>query len=139
MLPSVTSIGTRPTFDDDARLVEIHILDYDADLYGETLTAHFVKFLRSPDAGRYGALISIVGGRLHPLPFDTMLNPGTGRMLPRRVDVDSEAYECARRYMIRLERQDFEDPGQLAKLANAAGVTPEQFRERFGYLAGLTE
>src|SRR5947207_13470401 len=46
-LPSVTSIGTRPTFDDDARLVEVHILDYDADLYGETLTAHFVKFLRS--------------------------------------------------------------------------------------------
>jgi riboflavin kinase / FMN adenylyltransferase len=46
VLPSVTSIGTRPTFDDDARLVEVHILDYDADLYGESLTAHFVKFLR---------------------------------------------------------------------------------------------
>jgi riboflavin kinase/FMN adenylyltransferase len=45
-LPSVTSIGTRPTFDDDARLVEIYIIDYDADLYGETLTAHFVEFLR---------------------------------------------------------------------------------------------
>jgi riboflavin kinase/FMN adenylyltransferase len=46
ILPSVTSIGTRPTFDDDARLVEVHILDYNADLYGETLTAHFVQFLR---------------------------------------------------------------------------------------------
>ena len=46
MLPSVTSVGTRPTFDDDARLVEVHILDYDADLYGETLTAHFVQYLR---------------------------------------------------------------------------------------------
>jgi riboflavin kinase/FMN adenylyltransferase len=46
VLPSVTSIGTRPTFEDDARLVEVHILDYSADLYGETLTAHFVKFLR---------------------------------------------------------------------------------------------
>jgi riboflavin kinase / FMN adenylyltransferase len=45
-LPSVTSIGTRPTFDDDARLVEVHILDYNADLYGETLIAHFVRFLR---------------------------------------------------------------------------------------------
>src|SRR5438045_4387791 len=32
-LPSVTSIGTRPTFDDDARLVEVHILDYAVDLY----------------------------------------------------------------------------------------------------------
>jgi riboflavin kinase/FMN adenylyltransferase len=46
VLPSVTSIGTRPTFDDDARLVEVHILDFDADLYGETLVAHFVKYLR---------------------------------------------------------------------------------------------
>lgn len=46
VLPSVTSIGTRPTFEDDSRLVEVHILDYDADLYGETLTAHFVKYLR---------------------------------------------------------------------------------------------
>lgn len=46
VLPSVTSIGTRPTFEDDARLVEVYILDYDADLYGETLTACFVKFLR---------------------------------------------------------------------------------------------
>lgn len=46
VLPSVTSIGTRPTFEDDARLVEIHILDYDADLYGEVLTAYFVKYIR---------------------------------------------------------------------------------------------
>src|SRR5947209_2811688 len=90
-------------------------IPFDAE-YTRDLGYGAVKFLRSVPAGRYGALISIVGGRLHPLPFDTMLNPGTGRMLPRRVDVDSEAYECARRYMIRLERQDFEDPGKLATL-----------------------
>ena len=46
ILPSVTSVGTRPTFDDDARLVEIYIIDYDADLYGETLVAQFVDYLR---------------------------------------------------------------------------------------------
>jgi riboflavin kinase / FMN adenylyltransferase len=46
VLPSVTSVGTRPTFEDDARLVEVHILDYSADLYGEMLTVHFVRFLR---------------------------------------------------------------------------------------------
>lgn len=46
VLPSITSVGTRPTFEDDARLVEVYILDYNADLYGETLTAHFVKRLR---------------------------------------------------------------------------------------------
>jgi riboflavin kinase/FMN adenylyltransferase len=46
VLPSLTIVGTRPTFDDDARLVEVFIVDYDADLYGETLVAHFVEYLR---------------------------------------------------------------------------------------------
>ncbi len=46
VLPSVTSVGTRPTFEDDARLVEVYIMDYDASLYGETIAAHFVSFIR---------------------------------------------------------------------------------------------
>ena len=66
-----------------------------------------------------------------------MINPETERMRPRRVDVDGEAYECARRYMIRLERPDFDEP-QLSKLAAAAGMAPDQFQTRFGYLAGLS-
>ena len=55
-------------------------------------------------------------------------------MKVRRVSVDGEGYECARRYMIRLERSDFENPTNLAKVAAAAGMSPDQFRERFGYL-----
>lgn len=46
VLPAVISVGTRPTFEDDARLVEVYIIDFNADLYGERLTAHFVKHLR---------------------------------------------------------------------------------------------
>jgi riboflavin kinase/FMN adenylyltransferase len=33
-------------FENDVRLVEVYILDYDADLYGETLTTQFVHYLR---------------------------------------------------------------------------------------------
>jgi hypothetical protein len=39
--------------------------------------------------------------------------------------------------MIRLEKSDFEDLTQLAKLAATASLTPDKFRERFGYLVGL--
>jgi 6-phosphofructokinase 1 len=39
--------------------------------------------------------------------------------------------------MIRLEREDFENAKQLTKLAGVVGMTPEQFRERFGYLVGV--
>ena len=72
-----------------------------------------------------------------PLQFEKMLNPQTGRMQTRKVNVDGEAYECACHYMIRLEKSDFEDIGQLNRLAVAIDMTPDQFRGRFGYLVGL--
>ena len=74
---------------------------------------------------------------MNPLPFDQMLDPKTGRMQNRRVNVDGEAFECAQAYMIRLEREDFEDTKQLAKLAAVIKMSPDEFRARFGYLAGL--
>jgi 6-phosphofructokinase len=108
-------------------------IPFDAE-YTRDLGYGAVKFLRSEAAGQFGAIISFVGGRMQPLPFDQMINPKTGRMQPRKVDVDGEAYECARHYMIRLEPPDFEDPQRLARLAKVAGMTPERFRDRFGYL-----
>jgi 6-phosphofructokinase 1 len=108
-------------------------IPFDAE-YTRDLGYGAVKFLRLPEANQYGAVISFVGGRMIPLPFDDILNPKTNRMVTRSVDVGSEAYECARRYMIRLERSDFDDPHRLARLAEVAGMTPTQFRERFGYL-----
>lgn len=108
-------------------------IPFDAE-YTRDLGYGAVKFLRSEAAGRFGAIISFVSGRMQPLPFDQMINPKTGRMQPRKVDVEGEAYECARHYMIRLERPDFEDPQRLARLAKVAGMSPEQFRDRFGYL-----
>jgi riboflavin kinase/FMN adenylyltransferase len=59
MLPAVTSVGTRPMFEDDARLVEAHILGFNGDLYGESLTVHFVKYLRGQERfTNLGALIN---------------------------------------------------------------------------------
>jgi 6-phosphofructokinase 1 len=110
-------------------------IPFDAE-YTRDLGYGAVKFLRSEAAARYGAIISFVDGRMQPLPFDQMINPKTGRMQPRKVDVEGEAYECARHYMIRLERHDFEGE-RLARLAAIAGMDPEQFRNRFGYLVEL--
>src|SRR6202008_4804018 len=83
-----------------------------------------VKFLRGAASSRFGAIISFVGGRMEPLPFDELIVPATGRMRPRQVNVEGETYECARRYMIRLEQDDFEEP-HLGRLAAAAGMSPE--------------
>jgi 6-phosphofructokinase 1 len=111
-------------------------IPFDAE-YTRDLGYAAVKFLRSDAARQIGAIISFVGGRMEPLPFEDMIDPHTKRMQVRRVNVDSESYECARRYMIRLERDDFEDPEKLAELAKVVKLSPEQFRARFGYVAGV--
>jgi 6-phosphofructokinase len=108
-------------------------IPFDAE-YTRDLGYGAVKFLRSEEASKFGAIISLVGGHLEPLPFNQMIDPKTLRMQTRRVNVHGEGYECARRYMIRLERRDFDNPKRLAQLASAAGMTPEQFRQRFEYI-----
>jgi riboflavin kinase / FMN adenylyltransferase len=53
--PALVSVGVRPTFHDDGRvLVEVHLLDFDGDLYGARLTVELLERLRAehrfPDA-----------------------------------------------------------------------------------------
>jgi ATP-dependent phosphofructokinase / diphosphate-dependent phosphofructokinase len=85
-------------------------------------------------AGEGSSMISIQGGRFVPIPFDTMIDPETGRTRVRSVDVSSTRYAIARRYMLRLKREDFEDPHDLAKLAATAHLSVDEFRTRFAYL-----
>jgi 6-phosphofructokinase 1 len=87
--------------------------------------------------GHDGAMISVQNGVFVPVPFETMINPETGRTRVRRVDVRSMRYWIARRYMVRLRREDLEDPHQLSRLAATAGISPDEFRDEFGYLADL--
>lgn len=45
---AVTNIGTRPTFDEplERPVVEAHLLDFERELYGETIRLHFIERLR---------------------------------------------------------------------------------------------
>jgi riboflavin kinase/FMN adenylyltransferase len=51
-LQSVTSIGVRPTFGPGERLVEVYILDFASDIYGEQLDVQFVDYLRPQEVYR---------------------------------------------------------------------------------------
>ena len=88
---------------------------------------------RSPERG---AMITVQGGHLVPLPFGSFDDPETGRPSVREVDLNSTAYRVATEYMIRLEPGDLEDLAKLAPIAAAAEMSPEAFRERYGYLVG---
>lgn len=44
--PAAVSIGTNPTFGDNPRSVEAHLIDYDSDLYGQTLRLELIDWQR---------------------------------------------------------------------------------------------
>lgn len=44
--PSATNIGPNPTFGENARKVEVHLIGYQGNLYGQTLAVEFVRHLR---------------------------------------------------------------------------------------------
>ena len=105
-------------------------IPYDLE-YARDLGYCAAKFLL---AGGNAAMISMQGGHFVPVPFTAMIDGETGRARMRMVDIASTRYAIARRYMIRLRREDFDDPHELAKLSATAGMSPEEFRRQFEYL-----
>ena len=106
-------------------------IDYTRDLgYGA------VNYLKRVLAGdEPGCMATIQEGHMVPLPFGSFNNPETGQVRSGLVNVESSSYRVAREYMIRLDREDLEDPAKLRPIAEASGLTPEAFRDRYGYLA----
>ena len=104
-------------------------IPFDAE-YTRTLGYGAVRYLLG---GGSGALIALAGGRIVPVTLDEMLDPKTGRIRVRLVDVTTESYEVARTYMIRLEASDFTEP-RLSRLAAQTTLDTAQFADRFGHL-----
>ena len=87
--------------------------------------------------GGNAAMISMQAGHFVPIPFKEMIDSQTGRTRLRLVDINSTRYAIARRYMIRLRRDDFDDPHELAKFAATLGLSLDEFRREFEYLIEL--
>lgn len=98
--------------------------------YTRTLGYGAVRYLLS---GGSGALIALSGGRVVPVHLGDLLDPATGRVRIRMVDVTTESYEVARKYMIRLEEGDFNEP-RLSRLAAHTNLNADAFRSRFSAL-----
>ena len=87
-----------------------------------------VKFLME---GGNAAMITMQGGTFVPIPFKDLIDAATGRTRVRMVDINSTGYGIARRYMLRLRRDDFEDPEEVENYAATCGLSVEAFRQRF--------
>jgi len=81
--------------------------------------------------GGSGAMITIQGGEFLPIPFKELLDQASGTGRRRPVDVDTESYQVARDYMVRLNNRDFSDEEWLKTLAEAAKMAVPAFQERF--------
>ncbi|HEU4341495.1 MAG TPA: diphosphate--fructose-6-phosphate 1-phosphotransferase [Candidatus Binatia bacterium] len=112
--------------------------------YVRTLGYGAVEFLlghREESANLNGALVCLVDGKLQYRDFTELLDPKTGKSRIRLIDVAKPSYKIAREYMIRLEKEDFDDPEKLGLLAQAVSspskrCSPDEFRSRFQHLVG---
>jgi 6-phosphofructokinase 1 len=81
--------------------------------------------------GGTGAVVAMIQGKFQSVPFDSIMDPTTGRMRVRMVDIDSDRYMIARRYMLRLRKDDFDDSALLAGCARVMGVSIDEFQAQF--------
>ena len=129
-----------------ARQVDVTIVakDLGYELRCAAPGAHDIQYCRSLGYwatrflldGGSNAMVTIQAGRLVPIPFALMLDPKTGKVRVRYVDVDSEMYQTLYAYMIRLKPEDFDDPATRAALARAGNLDERELVERFGPLVG---
>jgi 6-phosphofructokinase 1 len=107
--------------------------------YVKTLGFGAVEFLLNPNqqtAAIEGALVCIVNGELQYLKFTDLLDPKTKKTSVRAVDLTKPSYKVAREYMIRLEKEDLDNPARLEKIAKAASgknkaLSVAEFKKKF--------
>jgi 6-phosphofructokinase 1 len=104
---------------------------FDVD-YTRTLGFGAIRYLVD---GGSGALIALEGGNIHPIGLEDLLDPKTGRIRTRQVDLRTEAYRVARDYMVYLEPADFTDAARLAQLTAQTKLSEAEFRKEFEYVA----
>ena len=112
-------------------------IPFDID-YTRTLGYGAVRFLLedyTDERLRHGGLVCLEDGHRRAMPFQELRNPATGRTQVRKVDCSSEHYAVARKYMIRLEQRDLDDPRMTRKLAEAARMSPKEFTQEYSAAA----
>jgi 6-phosphofructokinase 1 len=105
---------------------------YDVD-YARSLGEAAVDFLLS---GGSDATMSLQHDQATPIPFEELMDPATGRMKSRVVNIESSTYRSAHKFMLRLKPEHARGD-TLECMARQTNLPLEGFRARYGYLVGL--
>jgi 6-phosphofructokinase 1 len=100
-------------------------IPFDRD-YTRNLGYGAVRFLKG---GGTGCTIISDAQDIQSIPFSEFID-ASGQSKVRKVDINSHIYQVARKYMIRLEPDDFEGK-QLRRLASITCLDAEAFQRRF--------
>jgi 6-phosphofructokinase len=101
-------------------------IPYDCE-YTQDLGYAAVRYLLNDNSG---AIVTVDKGQLIPIKFEDIIDEN-GRISTREVDVDSDGYQVARKYMIRLEKGDFDELKNIARLALIGNMKTDEFIEKF--------
>lgn len=104
-------------------------IPYDCE-YTQDLGYAAVRYLLN---GNSGAIVTVDKGQLIPIKFHDIIGDNN-KIQTREVDVDSDGYKVARKYMIRMENNDFEEVKNIARLALIGNMKTEEFIDKFQYL-----
>jgi 6-phosphofructokinase 1 len=104
-------------------------IPFDAE-YTRNLGYSAVKHLLK---GGSSAMVTFYDGKLKPIPLGKIIDPKTKRTKVRLVDTKADPFLVGRKYMVRLEKEDFTGK-HPARLARHAGMSVTDFQKRFSYL-----
>src|SRR5207244_8197437 len=99
--------------------------------YARSLGYWATRFLLE---GGSNAMLTIQAGRIVPIPFGLLLDPKTGKVRVRFVEVDSEMYQTLYAYMIRLKPEDFDNPATVAELSKSGNDSYSEFFRRIAHV-----
>jgi 6-phosphofructokinase len=103
--------------------------------YTRDLGAGAVRMLQ---AGHSGVLITRQGSAIVPIPFDEIIDPGTGKTRVRLVDTSTASHATVRALQVRMESRDLEEPDMLERIAKAIRKSPEEARARYAEICAPT-
>jgi 6-phosphofructokinase 1 len=82
-------------------------------------------------------MLVVQDGQVAYRSFRSLMD-ASGRIMPRKVDVGSQAYRVTREYFTRLTASDFAAQESVDRLAEAAGLSAKEFVARFERAPALT-
>lgn len=85
-------------------------------------------------SGGHSSMVSLQGGHFKPIPFTQLINAQDNCTQVRYVDLHSNRYRVAKRYMTRLRKDEVEDPQKMEEYGALVGLSGEEFKARFAYI-----